>query len=90
MIADVAFDAPVAHPFSYRVPEGATLAPGQRVVAPLHGAARVGIVLALREGAEAGLKPIARLADAAPVLSAAQLDLVGWIASESLSTVGST
>ncbi|MBI4628661.1 MAG: primosomal protein N' [Candidatus Rokubacteria bacterium] len=90
MIADVAFDAPVAHPFSYRVPEGVTLAPGQRVVAPLHGAARVGMVLVLREGAEAGLKPIARLADAAPVLSAAQLDLVGWIASESLSTIGST
>src|SRR3990172_2084903 len=27
MIADVAFDAPVAHPFSYRVPDGWTLAP---------------------------------------------------------------
>src|SRR2546422_967712 len=39
MIADVAFDAPVAHPFSYRVPDGWALAPGQRVVAPLRGAA---------------------------------------------------
>src|SRR3989338_3733209 len=58
MIADVAFDAPVAHPFSYRVPEGVTLAPGQRVVAPLPRAAPGGLVPALRAGAEAGFKPI--------------------------------
>src|SRR2546428_657588 len=30
MIADVAFDAPLAHPFSYRVPDGWQLAPDQR------------------------------------------------------------
>ena len=48
-IADVAFDAPVAHPFSYRVPDGWALAPGQRVVAGLRGAQRTGMVVALRE-----------------------------------------
>jgi primosomal protein N' (replication factor Y) len=90
MIADVAFDAPVAHPFSYAVPEGWTLAPGQRVVAPLRGAQRVGMVVAVREGAEAALKPLLRVADPAPVLVPAQLDLVRWIAAESLSSVGST
>src|SRR2546429_3630733 len=90
MIADVAFDAPVTHPFSYRVPEGWPLAPGQRVLAPLRGAARVGMVVALREGDDARLKPLHRVADPAPILSPARLDFVRWIAAESLSSVGST
>jgi primosomal protein N' (replication factor Y) (superfamily II helicase) len=89
-IADVAFDAPVRHSFSYRVPDGWTLAPGQRARAPLRGAARVGMVVALREGAEGELKPLARLVDPEPVLSAAQLELADWIAAQSLSSVGST
>jgi primosomal protein N' (replication factor Y) (superfamily II helicase) len=89
-IADVAFDAPVRHSFSYRVPDGWTLRPGQRARAPLRGAARVGMVVAVREGAGEGLKPLARLVDAEPVLSKAQLDLVDWIAAQSLSSVGST
>src|SRR6267142_2228684 len=89
-IADVAFDAPVRHSFSYRVPDGWNLAPGQRARAPLRGAARVGMVVAVRDGAGEGLKPLARLVDAAPVLSPAQLELVDWIAAQSLSSVGST
>ncbi len=90
MIADVAFDAPVAHPFAYRVPDGWALAPGQRVVASLRGAQRVGMVVGLREGAEAALKPLSRLADEGPILSPDQLDLVHWISAQSLSSVGST
>ena len=90
MIADVAFDAPVRHSFSYRIPDGWTLAPGQRARAPLRGAARVGMVVALREGTDPQLKPLARLVDPEPVLSTAQLELIGWIAAQSLSSVGST
>ena len=90
MIADVAFDTPVRHAFSYLVPDGWTVAPGQRARAPLRGAARVGMIVALREGTDPRLKPLARLVDAEPVLSAAQLELAGWIAAESLSSVGST
>ena len=90
MIADLAFDAPVRHSFSYRVPEGWTVVPGQRARAPLRGAARVGMVVAVRDGAGADLKPLGRLLDAEPVLSKAQLELVGWIAAQSLSSVGST
>jgi len=89
-IADVVFDAPVRHSFSYRVPDGWALVPGQRARAPLRGAARVGMVVAVRAGAEEGLKPLARLVDAEPVLTTAQLDLAGWIAAQSLSSVGST
>src|SRR5436853_579974 len=68
-IADVAFDVPLAHSFAYRVPDGWTLAPGQRVVAPLRGASRVGMIVALRDGADARLKTLDRVVDAEPVLS---------------------
>ena len=90
MIAEVAFDAPVDHPFSYRVPPGLTIARGQRVLAPLKGARRVGVVVALRDGDESALKPLLGVVDRAPVLDPPRLELVAWIARESLSTVGST
>jgi len=89
-IADVAFDAPVDHPFSYRVPPTLTIARGQRVLAPLRGARRVGIVVGVRDGDADALKPLLGVADGAPVLSPARLALVEWIAGESLSSVGST
>src|SRR5262245_29147427 len=89
-IADVAFDAPIRHSFSYRVPDGWTVVPGQRARAPLRGAARVGMVVAVRDGAAEGLKPLARLVDDGPVLTKSQLDLIDWIAAQSLSSVGST
>ena len=70
-VADVAFDVPLHHPFSYRVPEGWTVTPGQRVVAPLGRATRTGVVVALRERTEdAPLKPLLRVLDAHPVLDA--------------------
>jgi primosomal protein N' (replication factor Y) len=88
MIADVAFDVPVAHRFSYRVPPGWALRPGQRVAAPLRGAVRVGTVLAVRAGEAAGLVALQRAVDAAPVLDAGALALAEWIAGQSLSSVG--
>ena len=66
---DVSFDTPVAHPFSYLVPEGTTVAPGQRVVAPLGNAERVGVVVGLHEGVTPGLKPFIRVLDAAPLVA---------------------
>src|SRR5690348_6024204 len=90
MIAEVAFDAPVDHPFSYRVPDGWPLRAGQRVWAPLAGAKRLGMIVAVRDDDAAGLKPLLAAGDPVPVLDAAGLDLVHWIAAESLSSVGST
>ena len=89
-IADVAFDAPLGHSFSYRVPDGWALRPGQRALAPLRGAARIGMVVAVRDGADAKLKPLDRLVDREPVFSPAQLELVHWISAQSLSSLGST
>jgi primosomal protein N' (replication factor Y) len=89
-IADVVFDTPVDHAFSYRIPHGWSLAPGQRVLAPLRGGARLGMVVGLRPGADETLKPIAAVADPAPLLGSEQLALAGWIAAESLTSLGST
>jgi len=90
VVADVAFDVPLDHPFSYRVPPGWTLAPGQRVAAPLGRAERVGVVVGLRQGDTAGLKPLVRVVDGTPVLDADGLALAGWIAEQSLSSLGGT
>ena len=90
MIADVVFDVPVDHAFSYRIPDGWSLAPGQRVLAPLRGAARLGMVVAIRSGADEALKRLTALVDPAPLLGPEQLALANWIAAESLSSLGST
>ncbi len=90
MIAEVAFDAPLSHAFTYRVPADVPVARGQRVVAPLRGAMRVGIVIAVREGDETGLKPLLRPVDEAPLLDAPALALAEWIAAQSLTPLGST
>jgi primosomal protein N' (replication factor Y) (superfamily II helicase) len=90
VIAAVAFDAPLSHAFDYRIPDGWTLAPGQRVRAPLAGATRVGLVLAVRDAPAEGLKALHERVDPVPILDPAGLDLIRWISERSLSSVGST
>jgi primosomal protein N' (replication factor Y) len=89
VIADVVFDLPRPLPFSYTIPPGMGLRPGQRVIAPLHGRTRIGVVVALSDAERPGLKPIGRAVDAVPVLSTAALALGRWAAEESLSSWGS-
>ena len=90
LIADVVFDIPIDHAFSYVVPPGLVVARGQRVSAPLQGRARVGVVVGLHEGDPAGLKALQRAVEPVPVLSEAALELGRWAAGESLSSWGST
>jgi len=89
-VADIAFDTPVDHPFSYLVPNGMRVAVGQRVAAPLGRAERVGVVVALREADAGALKPLTRVVDAAPIMDGDTLELARWIGAESLSSLGST
>jgi primosomal protein N' (replication factor Y) len=91
-VADLVFDAPLDRPFSYRVPADLSVAPGQRVAAPLGGAQRVGLVVAVREdtGADPRLRPLTRVVDAAPQLDHAALDLARFLSAQSLTSVGST
>ena len=90
MIVDVVFDLPIGHPFSYAIPAGLTVAPGQRVLAPLGGALRPGLVAALTEAETPGVKPLAAVLEPRPILSRSQLALARWIAAESCSSLGST
>jgi primosomal protein N' len=90
MIADVVFDLPVNRAFSYAVPEHLTVAPGQRVLAPLGGATRPGLVVALRASDERRLKPLAAALEPEPVMSRSQIELARWIAAQSGSSLGST
>jgi primosomal protein N' (replication factor Y) (superfamily II helicase) len=90
MNCDVVFDLPRREPFSYAIPDGMTLRRGQRVSAPLHGRSRVGVVVAVRQGDAAGLKPVERPVESVPILSDAALALSRWAADESLSSWGST
>jgi primosomal protein N' (replication factor Y) len=90
-VADVSFDVPVPHPFSYRVPEGWTVVVGQRVVAPLGRARRTGLVVGLHPDADgAPLKALLRIVDAVPTLHPPELDLARWVAAQSLSSFGGT
>ena len=84
------FDIPLDRAFSYAVPAGLTVRPGQRVSASLSGRGRVGVVVALRDGEAAGLKPLQRAVEPVPILSEAALELGRWAAAESLSSLGST
>ncbi len=90
MIADVVFDIPLDRAFSYLIPAGLAVSRGQRVTAPLQGRGRVGVIVALREGDTAGLKPLQRAVEPVPILSHAALELGRWAAAESLSSWGST
>ena len=51
MIADIVFDIPIDHAFSYVVPVGLALHRGQRVSAPLSGMGEGGGLLVLADGA---------------------------------------
>ena len=89
-IAEIVFDLPLRRPLSYAIPPGLRLARGQRVLAPLQGRPRVGLVVALREGNTGGLAKVQAPLEPVAALSAAMLDLGLWAAAESLSSPGST
>ncbi len=84
MIAQVAVSDSVYaidRPYSYRIPEGLSLQPGMRVLVPFGNGNRKkeAVVLATGESEEAKLKAVEQALDAQPVLTAAQLQLAGFL-----------
>ena len=84
MIAKIAVSAAlfaIDKPYSYWIPEGMTLQPGQRVQIPFgRGNQRTeGVVLAVEEGSEDKLKSVERCLDEQPVLTAKQLRLAAFL-----------
>ena len=84
MIAKIAVSAAnfaIDKPYSYRIPEGMTLQPGQRVQLPFGRANKrtEGVVLTVEQGSEEKLKPIELCLDEAPVLTGTQLRLAAFL-----------
>ena len=84
MIAKIAVSAAnfaIDKPYSYRIPEGMTVFPGQRVQLPFGRANKrtEGVVLAVESGDETKLKPIERCLDEERILTDKQLRLAAFL-----------
>ena len=84
MIAKIAVSAAnfaIDKPYSYLVPEGMVLAPGQRVQVPFGRGNRrsEGIVLAVASEEQRGLKAVECCLDEAPILTEQQLRLAAFL-----------
>ena len=84
MIAKIAVSAAnfaIDKPYSYRIPEGMALQPGQRVMLPFGRANKhtEGIVLTVEPGNDPNLKPVERCLDDSPILSDRQLRLAAFL-----------
>ena len=84
MVAKIAVSAAnfaIDKPYSYRIPEGMSLQPGQRVQLPFGRGNRrcEGIVLTVEPGDEAGLKAVERCLDEQAILTPVQLQLAAFL-----------
>ena len=84
MIAKIAVSAAnfaIDKPYSYRIPDGMMLQPGQRVQLPFGRGNRrcEGIVLTVEPGEESSLKPVELCLDEAPILTDRQLRLAAFL-----------
>ena len=84
MIGKIAVSAAnfaIDKPYSYYVPQGMELQPGMRVIVPFGRRNRKaeGVVLAVEEGLQTGLKTVEQRLDDAPVLSDTMLRLAAFL-----------
>jgi len=89
----VALDVPVAKLFDYLADDRRPAGPGDRVVVPFGGRQRVGVVIEIGESSSvsiARLKPIVRVLDDAPPLSADWLEQMRFLASYYQRPLGET
>ena len=87
-IVDILIPVAVDTAYSYRVPPGLAVKPGDFVAAPLGTRVATGVVWAARDGDGGNLKPVIETKPWPP-LSAAMRDFVDWIARWTLSPRGS-
>ena len=80
----VALDVPVAKLFDYLIDDARPVAAGDRVVVPFGARQRVGVVVEVSDASkigEARLKPVARVLEDAPRLSASWLEQMRFLSS---------
>lgn len=88
-IAEVVFPVPLPRGYSYRVPDGMTVAPGTRVRASFGPRRAVGTVMSVFEGEpERPLKPLDGLIDSAPALSAEGVSCARWMSRRFGASIG--
>ncbi len=78
-IVDILIPVAVDTAYSYRVPPGLAVKPGDFVAAPLGTRVAIGVVWSARDGDGGNLKPVIEVKPWPP-LSAAMRDFVDWIA----------
>jgi primosomal protein N' (replication factor Y) (superfamily II helicase) len=86
-IVDALFPVAVDTLYSYKVPAGLTLAPGDFVSAPLGTRVSTGVVWAVRDGDGGNLKSITARRDWPPLKSAMR-DFIDWVARWTLAPRG--
>jgi primosomal protein N' (replication factor Y) len=86
-VADVLVPVAVDIAYSYRVPAGLSLRPGQFVEVPLGRSHATGVVWSVSEGGGDNLKPVGKLRDLAP-LRQPLLDFLDWVARWTLAPRG--
>jgi len=89
----VALEVPVAKLFDYLAEDRTPAGPGDRVVVPFGARQRVGVVVEIGDGSAvstARLKPIVRVLDDAPPLSAAWLEQMRFLSSYYQRPLGET
>ena len=85
IFAEVAVNAgqPARQTFTYSFPEGVSVHPGQAVFVPFGPRILQGVVLALSESTPLqAVRPIAAIADPAPILDSAHIALARWLSEE--------
>jgi primosomal protein N' (replication factor Y) len=90
LFAEVAVNAgqPARTPFTYSVPDGLGLIPGQAVFVPFGPRILQGIVLALAtETAVDGVRPVSAIADPFAVLDEAHIALARWLSREYMAPI---
>jgi primosomal protein N' (replication factor Y) (superfamily II helicase) len=87
-VADVLIPLALDQPYSYAVPPGLVLHPGDVVRVPLGPREIVGVVWAMRKGAAGNLKAVAGVVDMPP-LDPRLMKLVDWVAWYTLAPKGS-
>ena len=88
-IAEVVFPVPLPKGYSYRVPDGMTVAPGTRVRASFGPRRAAGTVMSVFEGEpERPLKPLDGLIDSSPALSAEGVSCARWMSRRFGASIG--
>ena len=87
---EVALPVPLDQTFTYRLPDGASVQPGVRVIVPFRREQLIGVITGVLDEEPAGLelRAVTTVLDAEPLLPAALLELARWIADYYLAPLG--